>query len=347
MGGGLKNQDNATPLNLTLEGSGSLRTPRPLRRRVARLLFGIAPGETSFERRGFRWDSEAVRQRLEGVAGRFVEGYHAALEEASIDSLAVRLGAIPAEVSGFAYEGAGMALALLDAMTPWRSRKRIDAFLGGPGDPHNYLVHVGAGWILARLPLSPERLLTGLEPVLGWLALDGYGFHEGFFHPERTVRRHEVPAKVRGYARHAFDQGIGRSLWFVEGAGPQRLHGTISSFPADRQGDVWSGTGLACAYAGGRDRAAVEELLRHAGEHAPQFAQGIAFAAEARRQAGNLAPQTALACDVVWKLDAEQVARLAVEAGEDLPPVPADTAEPAYEVWRRRIQAQYIERTKS
>lgn len=345
----MKNQDSTTPMDLpVLEGTRSLRSARPLRRRVARRLFGIAPGETSFERRGFRWDSETVRQRLEGVAGRFVEGYHAALEEVSTDDLAARLGAIPAEVSGFAYEGAGMALALLDFMTPWRflgnKPDRLDAFLRGPADPHHYLVHVGAGWILARVPLSPERLLARLDPLLGWLALDGYGFHEGFFHPARTVSRHEVPAKVRGYARRAFDQGIGRSLWFVEGAGPQRLASTIGSFPPDRQGDLWSGTGLACAYAGGRDRAAVEELLRHAGGHAPQLAQGIAFATAARRRAGNLAPQTALACQVVWGLDAEPVARIAVEAGENLPTHSQETAEPSYEVWRRRIQQQFTQR---
>ncbi|MES1244960.1 MAG: DUF1702 family protein [Acidobacteriota bacterium] len=326
-----------------LESSGNLRPPRPLRRRMARRLFGIAPGETSFERRGFRWDSETVRQRLEGVAGRFVEGYHAALEEATIDGLAARLGAIPAEVGGFAYEGAGMALALLDFLTPWKA-DRLDAFLRGPADPHNYLVHVGAGWILARVPLSPERLRARLDPLLGWLALDGYGFHEGFFQAARTVARHEVPAKVRGYARRAFDQGIGRSLWFVEGAGPQRLKSTIAAFPADRQGDVWSGTGLACAYAGGRDRAAVEELLRHAGEHAPQLAQGVAFAAAARRRAGNLAPQTALACEVVWRLDAARVSDIADEAGETLQ---TDGDEPVYEVWRRRIQQQHTERMKS
>jgi hypothetical protein len=337
----MKNQDSMTPMDLkVLEGSGGLRSARPVRRRIARRLFGISPGETSFERRGFRWDSETVRQRLEGVAGRFVEGYHAALEEVPVEAVAARLGAIPAEVSGFAYEGAGMALALLDTLTPWR-RDRLDAFLRGPAAPHNYLVNVGAGWILARLPLSPERLRARLDPLLGWLALDGYGFHEGFFHPERTVIRHEVPAKVRGYARRAFDQGIGRSLWFVEGAGPQRLAATIGSFPVDRQGDLWSGTGLACAYAGGRDRAAVEELLGHAGGHAPQLAQGVAFAAEARRRAGNLAPQTALACQVVWGLDAEPVARLAVEAGENLP---SDSAEPSYEVWRRRIQQQHTQR---
>jgi hypothetical protein len=345
----MKNQDSTTPLDLALEGSGSLRSARPFRRRIARRLFGIAPDEISFERRGFQWDSETVRQRLEGVAGRFVEGYHAALEEVSTAGLAARLGEIPAEVSGFAHEGAGMALALLDTLTPWRRRQagRLDSFLRGPGRPHDYLVHVGAGWILARLPLSPERLRARLDPLLGWLALDGYGFHEGFFHPARTVARHQVPAKVRGYARRAFDQGIGRSLWFVEGAGPQRLKTTISSFPADRQGDIWSGTGLACAYAGGRDRGAVEELLKHAGEHAPQLAQGVAFAAEARRRAGNLAPQAGLACDVVWRLDAEQVAQVAVQAGEDLPANIDDIDEPAYEVWRQRIREQFTERMDS
>jgi hypothetical protein len=341
-------QSSTTPLDLRgLESSGRLR---PVRRRIARRLFGIAPSETSFERRGFRWDSETVRQRLEGVAGRFVEGYHAGLEEDSAADLAARLGEIPAEVRGFAYEGAGMALALLDILTPW-NRSRLDAFLRGPGDPHHYLVYVGAGWILARLPLSPERLLARLDPVLGWLALDGYGFHEGFFHPARAVARHEVPSKVRGYARRAFDQGIGRSLWFVEGAGPQRLQTAISSFPAVRRGDVWSGTGLACAYAGGRDRGTVEELVKHAGEHAPRLAQGIAFAAEARRRAGNPAPQTELACQAVWGFDAARVSQIVAEVSEGLPrdgvidASISDTAEPAYEVWRRRIQEQFTERT--
>lgn len=332
---------STTPLDLTvLEVPGS---HRPFRRRVARRLFGIAPGETSFERRGFRWDSEDVRERLEAVAGRFVEGYHAALEEPSTAGLARRLEEIPAEVSGFAYEGAGMALALLDTLTPWRAGRRLDALLRGPGDPHHYLVYVGAGWILARLPLSPERLLARLDPVLGWLALDGYGFHEGFFHPERTVARHQVPGKVRGYARRAFDQGIGRSLWFVEGAGPERLRTTISSFPSGRQGDVWSGTGLACAYAGGRDRATVERLAAYAGGHAPQFAQGIAFAAGARHRAGNLAPQTELACEVVWGLDATRVAEAVLDLSHGLPP---DGAEPAFESWRRRIQEQFTGRMK-
>lgn len=333
----MQRKDFAPPLELPSSRSARRRT-------LARRLFAIAPDETSFARRGFRWDADEIRARLEGVASTFVEGYHAALEDARPGALAARLEEIPVERRGFAYEGAGMGLALLDTLTPWNSG-RLAAFLQGPADAHTYIVHVGAGWILARLPISPERLLRRFDPVLRWLALDGYGFHEGFFHPARTVVRHEIPAKVRGYAVRAFDQGLGRSLWFVEGAGPDRIQATISAFPRERQGDLWSGAGLACAYAGGVAPSQVEEMLHRAGEHAPQLAQGTAFAAVCRDRAGNPAPQTELACQAFWGLGAAEVSEIVVRSSEDLPPALfQENTEPAFEAWRRRIQQRFTER---
>lgn len=71
--------------------------------------------------------------------------------EENADDLAVRLSSIEPEVRGFAFEGAAMGLALLDHLTPWR-RDRFERFLSGPGDRHAYMVHVGAGWVFARLP---------------------------------------------------------------------------------------------------------------------------------------------------------------------------------------------------
>jgi hypothetical protein len=306
---------------------------------VKRALFGIAPEETSFARRGFRGDFGAVRERLEGVGGSFVAGYHAALEESPPETAAARIDAeLDREFRGFAYEGAGMALALLDTLTPWR-RDRLARFLAGPGDAHTYIIHVGAGWILARLPLSPERLLSRLDPVLGWLALDGYGFHEGFFHWPRSVARQEVPRKLRGYARRGFDQGLGRSLWFVDGADVRLLPRTIGAFPASRQPDLWAGLGLAAGYAGGRSRADLEALRRAAGAYAPELAQGTVFAAKARQRAGNIAPPTELAAEVICGLSAAGAAAVSDAA---LPGLPADRpGEPAFEVWRRRIQDHF------
>ena len=312
--------------------------------RIRRALLGISPQETSFVRRRFRGESAAVRDRLEKVGSCFVTGYNAALEEDRPLLLAARIeAAVEHEFQGFAYEGAGMALALLDTLIPGR-RDRLARFLAGPGEAHAYIIHVGAGWIMARLPVSPERLLARLDdPLLRWLALDGYGFHEGFFRWPRSVEGREVPRKLRGYARRGFDQGLGRSLWFVDGADVRLLPRTIGAFAEGRRSDLWSGVGLACGYAGGRGRADIEALLQAAGIYAPCLAQGVSFAAKARERAGNPAAHTELACQVICGINAAQAAAASDEAGLELPP--DRRGEPAFEVWRRRIQERFSDRS--
>ena len=316
-----------------------LRTARAALRRA---LLGISPAETTFARRRFRGESAAVRERLEKVGRCFVRGYNIALEEDRPLPLAARLEAeVEHEFQGFAYEGAGMALALLDTLIPGR-RDRLARFLAGPGQVHAYIVHVGAGWILARLPISPERLLARLEDrALRWLALDGYGFHEGFFRWPRSVVQQAVPRKLRGYARRGFDQGLGRSLWFVDGADVRLIPRTLGAFAEARRPDLWSGVGLACGYAGGRGEADLEVLRRAAGPHAAQLAQGIAFAAKARERAGNPAAHTELACQVICDLSAAAASAVTDDTFRGLP---ADRpGEPAFEVWRRRIQDRLSE----
>jgi hypothetical protein len=299
-----------------------------------RRYLGLSPAEASFARRGFLANEEKARLRLEQIGITFLSGYHAALEETTFVALARRLAAVEAELRGFAFEGAAMGLALLDGFTPWR-KDRWRTFTERFAEPHIYMMHVGLGWALARLRRSVTPHLAKLDPLLGWLVIDGYGFHEGYFSWPRYIAQRALPNRLNGYERRVFDQGLGRSIWFVKGADVAAVASAIDTFPFARRDDLWSGVGLACAYAGGCGRAAIESLRTAAGGHLPALAQGVAFAAKTRQHAANLNPHTENVCRVICKRSAEEVAAITDAALQDLH---KEGELPAYEVWRRRIQ---------
>lgn len=305
--------------------------------KLRRRLFRISPEEAKFAHRGFPRADESVRLRLERIGQVFIEGYHSALSTDKHDALAVRLNAFERDYRGFAFEGAGMGLSLLDCITPWR-RNRLRTFLEADGAAHCYMMHVGAGWALARLSMFSASYLERLDPLLRWLAFDGYGFHEGYFHWPLSVERQAVPKHLSGYSRRAFDQGLGRSLWFVCGADVERISTCVTAFGRTRQADLWSGVGLACAYAGGATRSTIYALHTAAGDYRPHLAQGAAFAAKTRQRAGNSTAHTALACEVICGLCPDEAARITDIELENLTGV---GSEPLYEAWRRRIRNHF------
>jgi len=139
----------------------------------------INPREVEFDRRGFNCANAEVRGHLEAIGRTFLRGYSAAMARNDQNSLANALDQIQLEQRGFSYEGAAMALALLDGIL-FRGDQFL-RFAKGAGRCHIYMLHVGAGWAYARLPWTRrriERVFAKLDPVLRWLAIDGYGFHQ-------------------------------------------------------------------------------------------------------------------------------------------------------------------------
>lgn len=300
----------------------------------------ISVEEASFARRGFHQKDDQTRRRLEHVGFTFLLGYNAALDQPDIARLVQQLNTVAKELRGFAFEGASMSLALLDLITPWR-RDRLRTFLESGGRAHIYMVYVGVGWALARLQRWRKSHPALIDPLLRWLAFDGYGFHEGYFRWRRFVDERAIPEQLSGYARRVFDQGLGRSIWFIEGADTKRIPATIATFPAERRTDIWSGVGLACAYAGGVKRSAIESLRAAAAmPYVSHLAQGAAFAAKTRQRAGNPAEHTELACEVLCGRSADAAAEITDLALRDLPD---DGEVPAYEIWRQRIRAHFAE----
>jgi enediyne biosynthesis protein E3 len=294
-------------------------------------LLAVADSEASFARRQF-WSADPVaRGHLETVGRTFLAGYRAALDTRGDDLVEV-LQRSPAPLRGFAYEGAGMALALLDTLCPWR--RRLSTLLAGAGRAHRYMLHVGAGWALARLHRRPKPWHEN-DALLGWLAVDGFGFHQGYFHTAAYVERARVPRRARGYARRVFDQGLGRSLWFVCGADVRRAVQVIGRFNPCRHDDLWSGLGLAATYAGGTSRAALTKLRGDAGAFLPSVAQGAAFAAAARVEADNLTAETRLACRIFCGCEPEQAAAITQDVRARLT---SGTLDQQYDAWRRGIR---------
>ena len=300
--------------------------------KILQPLFGVSEQEaTSFSES----DREAA-QRLETVIRLVTRGCQLTLQNSRFEVLVPRLNAVEVELRGFAYEGAGIGLAALDCLFPWKNRTQ--AFLSGSGSKYIYAIPLGAGMGLARLHRNPERFLSRLDPLLGWLIIDGYGFHEGFFARRRYVEKQALPAHLSPYALRVFDHGMGRAIWFLRSTNVERVAATIAEFPVSRQADLWGGIGLACGYTGGADRAAVESLRAAAGEYSPHLATGAAVAANARHLVGNPSSYVKLACEALCGLSTEAASQIVDAARENLP---RESEEPAYLIWRQRIAAQF------
>jgi hypothetical protein len=298
----------------------------------------ISPRAATFEERGFSSGEPQKQERLEKIGRTFIAGYNAALEADSFDPLVKRLGAISSELRGFAYEGAAMAFSLLDQLLPAK-QSRFSGFLAGPGEPHAYMLHVGAGWATARLPwlrLRLERSISRYDPLLRWLVVDGLGFHEGYFSWHKVGREHRVPRPVTGYARRAFDHGLGRSIWFACCADVGSVREAVDGFESARRPDLWSGIGLAVAYAGGAGDGDLAELRDAAGDHLPAAAQGAAFAAKARSRAGNPAAHTDRTCVAFCGMSARDAAAVTDTAIHNL------QGDNPFELWRERIQREFL-----
>ena len=321
-------------------------TLRALRRRV------LTPdmSETKLDVRGFHQKDPASTELLEKIGSTFLTGYaYAAQARVPADAEAL-LEQLEPRFRGFAYEGAGMGFAVVDGL-PFGGSHRVAEFLRGSGRKHSYMIYVGVGWAMARLPRFRWSAVNIEEPLLRWLVLDGYGFHQAYFKTEKYVhQQYQDPAfpwpkdGPRWYSNPAIDQGIGRAMWFVGGADPLEVVTMIDRFPESRRGNLYSGAGLAATYAGGVTEEELRTFWQLAGEYRPMVAQGSTFAAVAREEAGLVVPHTELATRVFCGMTVAEAAAASAQARPQ-PPFEGDV--PAYEVWRQRIAARFAQLERS
>ena len=305
----------------------------------------LAPSleEVSFAGRGFPVSPTPATDRLEAVPQAVVCGFEWAIAAHDLTDLNRRLRLVEEEQRGFAYEGAVMAYTILDTIRGNRTRE----LLSGEGEKHILLAYIGIGFAMARLPRPLwKKVLPDLpsryHPTMSWLAVDGYGFDRAYFETERWVDRQEIPNPYpwQGspeYFLRAVDQGIGRALWFISGADPDKVTAAVRRFADARQADLWSGVGLAATFAGGCSADGMARLRTSAGDHWSEVALGSVFAVKARTDAGFVPEHTVMATEQLTGLSVEGATALAdrTEVGPQ-----GSGPLPQYEIWRCRIRAQ-------
>ncbi|HEU5331966.1 MAG TPA: DUF1702 family protein [Actinocrinis sp.] len=313
---------------------------------LRRALLAPTLAEVSFAGRGFPVAPSAATERLEAAPQAVVCGFEWGIGARDLWDIHRRLTMVEPELRGFAVEGATMAFAIRDAVRGRRNRH----LMLGVGHPHIFLGYTGIGFAMARLPrrlwgrLLPDLTGSPYYPTMSWLVVDGYGFDRAYFDTKRWVgeQRRPRPYPWQGsadYFPRAVDQGIGRALWFIHGAGADGVARAVRAFAEDRQPDLWSGVGLAAAFAGGCTPSGFAALNEAAGVHWSELALGVVLAAKARTFAGYVPAHTEVAADVIVGLTAEDAAQIADQT-EVEPPAPGvpEGPVPQYEVWRQRIR---------
>lgn len=315
---------------------------------LRRIALAPSLAEVSYAKRGLVAAAPAVAARLEAIPRAVIVGFEAGIEARDLQEIEWRLHLLDEELRGFGYEGATMALSVLDRMLPSR-RSRTRELLLGPAQPFMFLTYIGIGFAMARLPrarwkgILPDLGDLPYYPDISWLAVDGYGFDLAYFHPERWVHQQRVPAPYpwlgrSDYFPRAVDQGIGRALWFLYGADVTAVTAAVRGFAAARQPDLWSGVGLAAAFAGAATPADLARLAEWAGDHRTHLAQGAAFAAKARTFAGLDPQHTDEALRALTGLGTADAVALTDEAIAAADP---DESAVVYEEWRRQIRRRF------
>ncbi|WP_435623185.1 DUF1702 family protein [Flagellimonas sp.] len=268
-------------------------------------LFSVSSNEVKVDKRGFDCPNNKTATHLETVGESFLIGYHNGI----VEKEEVYESLLPPLYSGFAYEGAAMGLVLRDLMG-FNKFKRINKFLKS-NQNHIYMIHVGIGWALARVPFTNILKQTDrFDSLLKELIIDGYGFHQAYFKTKKYVFERKFPTELGNRFLHPFHQGVGRAMWFVYGGQPDKISRHIDTFSKAFQGDLWAGVGLAMAYAGGVDEIIMDQLKLECEKYPLEIGQGVTFACKARLRANNMCDHTELAAQIFCGRTAQEAANL-------------------------------------
>lgn len=207
------------------------------------------------------------------------------------------------------FEGAFSGAVCLDVTRPLEySRAKQLASLA---PQHIARLGLGVGHALANLGVAADITPEVANHYLGWLAMDAYGMHDGYFNWFDRVHEMKTPEGLPPFAAEAFDQGLGRALWFIAGSDWRIIEQLVERFSYNRRFSLWRGIGLMAGFWGAEDEQQLKKLFKAASTFRPFFQQGAAQAVCMRFDMDDVADHNDSAAKLICGGSTSEVADLA------------------------------------
>lgn len=245
---------------------------------------------------------ETIQNIFRDVQDNFPETY-------TLQNLPLHLDSYEVEFRSIAYEAASFCIALKD-LEAGNELNNWKIFLQEIGKTHATQIYVGLGWALAQKQIDPSLCLSVLAPMMRYRVLDGYGYYEGTFRRRKSILSQQKPELKDEVTFSAYDQGLGRSLWYIYLGKIDDIKNIIQKFPVERRKDLWRGLGIATSYVGGCDKEMLKEILDKSGEYKTQLTTGSVMVLVSRDFAGFISDDTALACTSWCNKTSEEIINL-------------------------------------
>lgn len=223
---------------------------------------------------------------------------------------------IPKEFISVAFEGFSMGIAVKSiiekqSLTDWR------LFFENHGLKHASQVYVGLGWALCQLNQPLEKILKTIDAKWKLRVLDGYGYCSALLKRRSTIRNQEIPENLPRQLQAGFNQGVGRSLWYIVKGDIERLKHIIELFENDRHSDLWRGIGIAVTFVGGIGSLEMIQLQTAAKNDLNQFKLGILMAQSSRNKSESMSESAQIIADFFLMNEEELLKKMnEIEANE-------------------------------
>lgn len=243
------------------------------------------------------------RNHVEEKIGQVIETFQSAQQiEVTINQneLVEKLNSYDPEFRSVAFESAFVSIVSSD----FQKNEGVEAekwkpFFTDFKSLYEAQLVVGFGWALAVNQKNPADFLDRFDPLAAMWILDGYGYYHALLRSRTTVHNLQIPDAVNEALLFAFDQGLGRGLWYLCKGDLEKLRTMLEKFPEERRPDLWRGIGTASAFVAGIDAAKYMELKHLAGNDYKQLIAGVLFSIRSRVRSGSITEGIQIACQAL------------------------------------------------